>query len=272
MKILILGASGYIGEHLTERLAADHEVSVLARNHLTFSSPVECIVDKTLLLSLPKSALGKEVLINLIGTTSGAHEQSHHEVNVALQKKILEAIEKSPIRRVIYTSTLLVSSDATNPYITSKREAESLYRSFSQKTKTSTVILRLSNVYGPGLTKGVVGVFAQRAWKGEPVTIFGEKTERDFLFIDDAVDALARSISASFPSLFETVDICTGKPIRLKELLDTITHVLGKKADVILAPPRPHEPEKILCQPELARAVLGWHAKTTLPESIRRTL
>ncbi|NIQ00716.1 MAG: NAD-dependent epimerase/dehydratase family protein, partial [Nitrospinaceae bacterium] len=87
-------------------------------------------------------------------------------------------------------------------------------------------ILRLTNVYGPGTRphyNSVIGTFCDQAVRGRPVTLHGDGRQgRDFIYIDDVVDALIHAGTASATSRAGIFNLSSGKVVSLKQIVTQI--------------------------------------------------
>jgi UDP-glucose 4-epimerase len=106
------------------------------------------------------------------------------------------------------------------------------------------VVLRPGNAYGPGQDPGrgqsAATVFAYRAFRNEPITIWGDgSATRDLLYVEDLADAIVRAVShdpsAGGPRVF---NVGTGRGTSLKELVEVIGRVMVRTPEVRYAPGR----------------------------------
>jgi UDP-glucose 4-epimerase len=134
--------------------------------------------------------------------------------------------------------------------------------------------LALSNVYGPRQDPhgeaGVVAIFAGRLLSGEPCTIFGDGEQtRDFVYVDDVVDAFARAAHKGSGLL---MNVGTGQETSVNELYATMAAAARTDPPALYAPPRPGELARSSLDPTRAEIHLGWKAWTTLPEGTAEVL
>jgi UDP-glucose 4-epimerase len=126
--------------------------------------------------------------------------------------------------------------------------------------------LALANVYGPRQNPageaGVVAIFASHLQAGRACTIFGDGSQtRDFLYVDDAVDALARAASRAGGLL---LNVGTGVETSVADLYRTMAAYAGVDRPAAVAPARPGELARSSLDPSRAAIHLGWKPWTTV--------
>ncbi len=128
--------------------------------------------------------------------------------------------------------------------------------------------LALANVYGPRQDPhgeaGVVAIFAGRLLSGQPCTIYGDGTQtRDFVFVDDVVDAFARAAGRGGGLV---LNIGTGNETSVNDLYAAMATNAGTDAPALHAPARTGELDRISLDPARAAIHLGWKPWTSLAE------
>jgi UDP-glucose 4-epimerase len=134
--------------------------------------------------------------------------------------------------------------------------------------------LALANVYGPRQDPhgeaGVVAIFAERLITGEPVTVFGDGEQtRDFVFIDDVVDAFVRAASRGGGLV---CNVGTGQETSVNTLLATMAEQAGVKVQPVVKPLRNGELLRSSLDVERAAMQLGWRPWTELPDGTRAVI
>jgi UDP-glucose 4-epimerase len=140
------------------------------------------------------------------------------------------------------------------------------------------IVLRLSNVYGPGQRtgsgQGVVAYWLEAAAAGLPVRIYGDPLAvRDYLFIDDAVDAM-RQVTARFLSertLPGVLNIGSGQPTSLEDLLTLVRSTVDGEIAVDRQPGRPFDRHDVVLDVRRAADILDWSCQVPLTLGITRT-
>jgi dTDP-L-rhamnose 4-epimerase len=124
----------------------------------------------------------------------------------------------------------------TSVYGLTKLWQEQLIQNFGKSQNIDVAILRFQNVYGPKQElgnpyTGIVGIFANAISQGNPLELFEDGlVTRDFVFVDDVADAVIKC-ALDDRSIEATIDIGSGQAVTLIELVETIAHLLHKKAD-----------------------------------------
>lgn len=144
------------------------------------------------------------------------------------------------------------------------------------------VVLRLANVYGPGQKtgtgQGVIAYWLTALAAGQPLDLIGDgQTRRDYIYIDDAVDAMLRVYAAGTareawsrrqPTI---VNIGSGVPVSLRQLLRHVASVAGLQADVRQLRARGFDRRDVWLDVRRAAAELGWRPRTALVDGLALT-
>ena len=309
-KVLITGGLGFIGMNLTKKLLSlGAQVTLVNRsvNEQAMKSLKEFqgeshvrifqgdIRDRSLLHDLLQDC---DVVFNLAAKSGAAKSLMHARedmwTNIDGHLNLLEVVrglERKP--RIVFTSSRLiygVTGEAsvdenslpmpTSIYGLHKLTAEHYYRLYNQQHDVPTVILRVTNPYGPYQnpeTKdyGIANRFIMNAVRGEPITIYGEGEQlRDYLYVDDAVDALLCA-SISEQAVGKAFNIGRGDSISLAELAREIDRVSG--GCELSYVPWPEGDKKVetgdfKVDVSRAREILGWEAKTSLEQGLRESI
>ncbi len=140
------------------------------------------------------------------------------------------------------------------------------------------VIVRISNVYGPGQRtgrgQGVVTQWMHALKAGQPLCIRGDpSTVRDYVYAGDVAEAMAAIHRAVMlpDGLPRTVNIGSGQPTSLTRLLNMVLSVAGTDAAVEYATGQPFDQRNEWLDVSLAARTLGWRPRTTLLAGLRRT-
>lgn len=292
-KILITGGAGFIGKHLLNQLIKDNyqitvidNLSVGQKNHLPkqvkfFQKNIE---DPSLLTIFKK--VKPEVIFHLAAdnrVTSSPEETI--KANVIGTFNVLKSAQITKVKQVIFTSSAAVYGESktfpikeTHPtkpisaYGISKLTGELYCQQFQQYFKTS--IFRFANVYGPGQSSssegGVVAIFIDKLLKNQKPIIYGNgKQIRDFIFVEDIVDALI--LALKHPKNY-ILNIGSNQPTSIIDLFHLTAKLINKKPDYIKKSARPIEIEKSLFSHSLATKTLDWKPKTSLEKGLKQTI
>ncbi len=276
MRIGVTGANGFIGQHLASRLEEDSQVELTRFQRQPGTIPQT--------KDYKNFVKGLDLIYHLGGVNRASDEELLRS-NVLATANLLTAIKQFalPTTSIVFSSSAQVyrlsgakkkisercSVDAETVYGISKRVAEDLLR----LSGTPHIILRLSNVYGPGCRpnyNSVIATFCHRAVKGEALEINGDGSQgRDFIYIDDVVDAF---IQAGFSNKRAgTFNVGSGKISSLKQVLGKIDKA-GVPVNVIYHPELDAGGRSYCCDASRFEKTFNWKASTSLLAGIRNTL
>jgi UDP-glucose 4-epimerase len=161
-----------------------------------------------------------------------------------------------------------------SPYGVSKMVVVDYLTAYRELHNVEFCALALGNVYGPRQDPhgeaGVVAIFAGQLVAGERCTIFGDGSQtRDFVYVDDVVDAFARAGQRGGGLL---INIGTGVETSVLDLYETMAGEAGISARPVHAPARTGELHRIALDPGRAGIHLGWKPWTSLAEGTAAVL
>jgi UDP-glucose 4-epimerase len=210
------------------------------------------------------------------------------EVNVIGSLNVFEGAVEAGVRKVVFAGsggTLYGTPEHVpvreghpqtpgSPYGVSKKAAGDYLHFYREVHGLEYTVLALANVYGPRQDPlgeaGVIAIFAGQLLTPERPTIFGDGDQtRDFVFVDDVVDAFVR---ASDKAGGLVVNVGTGIETSVQELFATMAQLVGFDQPARYAMPRPGELLRSALDPGRAAIHLGWKPWTDLPEGLQRTL
>lgn len=263
-KIVVLGASGFIGQHLTKSLAGTFDGDIVAfdrfsSHKLNISHPfseftnVQAIAGNFFNRAEVSAVLeGATYVFHLVSSTNPA--ASAHDpfididTNVRSTIELLELCVEHGVKKVIFPSsggTVYgdVSSDKISeetvpvprsPYGIGKLTIEHYLRYFQFTHELDYVVYRIANPYGPGQNiygkQGVIPIFMHKFLLKEPLVVFGDGSMvRDYLYIDD----LIHMISATYDkeNKCNEYNIGSGSGTTVNELIRVIEHCTGHTAE-----------------------------------------
>ncbi len=216
------------------------------------------------------------------------------DINIKGTAVMMEALRRhNPSAKLIYTGTrgqygaavsLPVNEEAaTNPkgiYEISNLTAEKIIQVYNDAHGIDAVLLRLTNIYGPRAQMrhpryGVVNWFVRQAIDGATIKVFGDgKIRRDFLFIDDAVEAILMS-AVSPAAVGEVLNVGIDKPTDFIELADTLIEVAGSgrwEFSPFTPERKAQEPGDFYSDISKIRRLVGWQPRTALRDGLRQTV
>jgi UDP-glucose 4-epimerase len=308
VRTLVTGGAGFIGSSLVDRLLAEgHEVDVVddfstgslsnlaeARksggrslhiHHLDITAPAV-----TELMARRRPELVFHLAAQADVRVSVARPAHDANVNVIGSLNVLEGARQAEVERVVFAASggtlygdpspddLPVREShpqqPLSPYGVSKKAVIDYLVAYRELHALEFSALALANVYGPRQDPhgeaGVVAIFAERILRGEEITVYGDGEQtRDFVFVDDVVDAFVRAATRGGGLV---CNIGTGTETSVNDLLATMTHVAGVEATAVQAPLRPGELLRSCLDVERAAIQLGWRPWTELADGIRPVL
>ena len=302
---MLTGGAGFIGSHIAERLAEDHELvlfDVFRRDSLSETkglsdrANVQVVHGDVLdAKSLSEAMEGVDTVIHLAaiaGVSSYYTEPVRTlKVNLLGTVNVLEEAARRNIEKLIYFSTSEVfgadamfanenwacgigpSSEPRWTYATSKLAGEQFTLRSAEEAGFRAVIVRPFNIYGPRQTgEGAIGNFVAAALANEPLVVHGDGTEvRAWCYVDDMVDAVAAILDKK---LDQNESFNIGNPHEIETTLGlarrvsaAIGDVTIKFEDVTRAPVRARVPDT-----DKANKVLGFRPQVDLETGLSRTI
>jgi UDP-N-acetylglucosamine 4-epimerase len=304
MRILVTGAAGFIGSHVTRALMADgHEVvglddlSTGYRHNLPAPVPRWAFMEGDVRdpATCAKAARGAHAVVHLAGRSSVprsiAEPRLALEVNVVGGFNLLEAARAAAVRRFVFASSSSIYGDdpslpkveaqlrrPLSPYAASKASFEHLARAWTSSWGLHTVGLRLFNVFGPrqdpaGPYAAVVPRFVKAALNRERPLIHGDGSfTRDFTFVDNVVHAVRLSLGASDETAGTVLNVACGGRISVLDLWRAVAKETGFYGEPRFGPPRPGDMPHRQADIGEARRLLGFAPVVPFDEGLRRTV
>jgi UDP-glucose 4-epimerase len=161
-----------------------------------------------------------------------------------------------------------------SPYGVAKKAVGDYLHYYRRQRGLESTVLALANVYGPRQDPhgeaGVVAIFAGKLLSRDRPVIFGDGTQtRDFVYVDDVVDAFVRAVEKGGGLL---LNVGTGVETSVQELYDVMAKLTGVKQPAQYAPARLGELARSTLDPARAEMHLGWKPFTSLEDGLARTL
>lgn len=282
MRILITGASGFIGARLAARLAGEgHELFVLpsprfgGRRHRLAGVPYTVVSEA--------GAARAELVYHLAGPPMDAAESELERVIVGGAQRLAAELAAAPPRRLVIAGSGAEygsghrwqedDADAARPDTALgafKRVAAGILRNAG----FASVVLRLFTPYGEGeAPTRLIPSAARAALAGETIRLRSTGTQtRDYVHINDVVDAFAVAGTGRPLEPGIAINIASGKARRAADVARLVAELAGTGAAVEPGPAEPAELRESSGHPGRASALLGWQAHTSLHEGIRLTL
>ncbi|MGC9178077.1 MAG: NAD-dependent epimerase/dehydratase family protein [Conexivisphaera sp.] len=289
MRILVTGAAGFIGSRLARALRGrGHEVLGVDLRGGEGIARAD-VRDRAAIVSLA-SGFGPDAVAHLAALISAPESVSrpaeYLENNAMGTVNALEAARLSGARAFLYFSSVAVygepaelplredsPTNPANPYGLSKLVGEEAARGYGRFYGMRCVILRPSNVYGPGQSPdyaGVVEAFARAIAEGRTPVIHGDGEQtRDFVHVDDVVNAAIIALESGASG---TYNVSSGRSVSVNELARLFEEAAGRRVEFARGPPRPGDVRRSEVSNELIVRELGWRPARDLSEGIREVL
>ncbi|MCB5284015.1 MAG: NAD-dependent 4,6-dehydratase LegB [Candidatus Cloacimonetes bacterium] len=306
MKVLVTGADGFIGSHLTEALlAAGYEVRALAQynsfNHwgwledipLQKAMEVVCgdIRDPHFCRIISKDI---DVIFHLAALIAIPYSytapDSYVDTNVRGTLNICQSALDSKVRRIICTSTSEVYGTARyvpidekhplqpqSPYSASKIGADAMAMSFYNAFKLPLTIARPFNTYGPRQSaRAVIPTIITQIASGVKAIKLGDVSPtRDFNYVDDICQGFIQ-LAKCDQAIGEVVNIGSNAEISIMDTLELIKDITGSDVEFILdkqrVRPEKSEVFRLWCDNGKIQALTGWEPRHTLREGLEKTV
>jgi len=253
MKVLVTGASGFLGSHIAERLASDgHQVRLLlrptsSRRFLDFPYEV-ALGDVTEPASLAGAVAGVDTIIHAAGLVKARGQQEFYRVNAAGTAHLIEAAQAAnpTLRRFIYVSSLAAHGPSPdgrprpldappNPitaYGRSKLAGEEITRQSSLAGRS--VIFRPPVIYGPR-DPALVPFFQLARFRLAPL-LMGGRNRISVIYVEDAARAIAQAAAAANAVDGKTYTFDDGEVYTWQDLLAAVEDAVGRRALRVSSP------------------------------------
>ncbi|GAV23962.1 SDR family oxidoreductase [Carboxydothermus pertinax] len=302
-KFLVTGGAGFIGSHIVERLVRDGaEVIVLDDLSSGKEENLSEVLDKITFIKgnirdldlLRKITEDVDYILHEAAMASVPASIDDplkcHEVNVTGTINVLLSAKENGVKRVVYAASSAVYGnnetlpkkedmypEPLSPYAVSKYAGELYLQVFTRIYGIEAVGLRYFNVFGPkqdpnSQYAAVIPKFIDALVKEVPPTIYGDGMQtRDFIFIDDVVEANMLALTARGAS-GKVFNIACGERISLIRLYKVIKEIIGVDIEPVYAEARVGDVRDSLADISLARNILGFEPKVSLEEGLKKTV
>ncbi len=300
MRVLITGGAGFIGTALANRLAADgHHVRVL--DDLSAGDPAglhgDVVFTRGDVRDRPKlwTLLQKVDCVFHLAARVSVQEsvlypREYNDVNVGGTVSLAEATRDAGVRRLVLASSATVYGPQPHqpvmesawphpqvPYAVSKLAAEHYVFALGALNGIETVALRIFNAYGPGqrippVHAPVIPHFLRNVLTGTSLVVHGDGTQtRDFVYIDDVVDALVAAATAPGVDR-KVINVGSGEETSIHALISALGEVTQRQPEVIYNVQQVGGTTRLVADLEQARWLLGYTPNVLLREGLLRLL
>lgn len=298
MTILVTGAAGFIGSHLTETLLQRGEQVVAIDNFNDYYDPARKRANITSFqnhpnLSLYENDICDTEIVEQIFTRHKPRAVAHlgayggvrysigraklyTQVNFVATVDLLEAARQHGAEIFVFASTSsvygntaqlpFIETDSCNlplaPYPASKKAAEVMGYTYYNLHKLNFTALRFFSVYGPrGRPDMMPYMVTDRIVKGEEIKLFDAgQLKRDWTYVDDIVSGIIAALER--PLGYEVINLGRGEPVLMADFVEIIEDLVGKPAVLSTPPAPPSEPKVTFANIDKARRLLGYDPQT----------
>ena len=305
MRLLVTGGAGYIGSICsTLLLDAGHDVVVLddlSTGHRDAVDPrAELVVgrvhDAAGVISADLDAVLHFAAASLVGE-SVEHPERYWENNVAGAIRLLEAVRRAGIERIVFSSTAAVYGNGDgspltetsptapiNPYGASKLAIDHMLTAEARAHGLGAVSLRYFNVVGAYRGLGerhpqethLLPRLLDATRRGQGATVYGTDYPtrdgtcvRDYLHVVDLAEAHLRALDAAQPGTHRVINLGTGVGHTVFEVLQVVRDVTALPVEVEVCARRDGDPAVLVAANAVAQEVLGWTPTRSLADAVR---
>ncbi len=306
-RVLVTGAGGFIGSHLTEALV-QHGATVRALVHYnsrndwgmleelseSVRSEIDVISgdvrDPVLIRSVAKNC---EIVFHLASLIAIPYSYtafaSYVETNVQGTLNVMQACLENGVKMVVHTSTSEVYGtaqytpidedhpiQAQSPYSSSKIAADKIVESFHLSYDLPVVTIRPFNTFGPRQSaRAVIPTIICQALSRERIELGLLSPVRDLTYVDDTVNGFIMTAECD-EAVGQVINTGSGSGISMRELANVAMEVMGVEKKVVedksRLRPSKSEVMELICNNRKAREIIGWQPRISLRDGIEKTV
>jgi len=306
-KVLVTGAGGFIGSHLTERLVdLGADVSAFLRYNsrsdegMIRQLPAETRKNMKIvygelreLETVREAVRNIDVVFNLAALVSipysYLHPQEVIETNTIGTLNVLTAARDEEVEKIVQTSTSEVYGTARyvpideqhpkqpqSPYSASKIAADAIALSFYCSFNLPVAIIRPFNAYGPRQSnRAIIPSIISQALTKKEILVGDITPTRDFNFVTDTVEGFIK-IAESQESIGQEINVGSGLEISIADLIQKIIAATGKEVKVVQEKkrlrPEKSEVRRLCADNSKARKLIGWEPRVSLETGLKKTV
>jgi NAD dependent epimerase/dehydratase len=304
--VLVTGAGGFIGGHLTAALV---RAGARVRGFVRYNSrndrgtlswlPEEVGREVDVVLgdirdveSVARAVKGCQLVLHLGAQIaipySYINPRDFFQTNVLGSLNVAQAALDSGVEHLIHTSTSEVYGtaqsipitedhplEAQSPYAASKIGADKLMDSYHRTYDLPVTVVRPFNTYGPYQSaRAIIPTIISQALVSDTLRLGSLEPRRDLTFVSDTAAGLIAAATAP-ATVGRTIQLGTGHDVSVGEIVEMVADVLGKELTVEQDPQRVRPPnsevQRLVSNPALAKALTGWEPVVTLREGLAKT-
>ncbi len=311
LKVLICGASGFIGKNHAEYYSQkkDYDVYVTQnRRRVNIDNVTVINADLTNKSDVDKAIRGMDVVIQCAATTSGSKDIVerpfvHVTDNVIMNSLILRASYKHGVKKFIFFSCTVMYQTKSQPFIKNpvsefdfnpsneiypayfgvgwtKVYIEKMCEFYSRLGRTKHYVIRHSNIYGPydkydKDRSHLFGATIAKVLDGntDKIEVWGDGSgARDLLYVDDLVSAVEKIVLIKSSCPYYLLNIGYGKAISIANLVNKIINISKTGKKIIYVEGKSTVNTALSLDCSLAKEILNWEPLTSLDDGIKKTI
>lgn len=294
-KVLVTGGAGFIGSHVTTRLAEQgYDVTVLDSfvtgrrdniSDLDIDIVEGDIRDKSLLKDLLPEIDGIFHLAAHVGNVNSVENPfTDANVNINGTLQLLEGAKEHDVSKFVYTSSAAIFGEVAytpvdeshpvnpeSPYGVAKLSGEKYARGYGRIYNIDVVALRYFNVYGKNQYYdeygNVIPIWTHRLLNDEPLIVYGDGTQtRDFVNVRDVASSNLLAYESDVDD--EVYNIGTGEPTQIRQLAEILRDTADQGTEIVHKPPREGEVKHSTAEITKAQEELGYEPSVSLQEGL----
>ena len=282
--ILLTGATGYLGSHLSHALlASGHEVAILKRSNSNMDRISDIVSQLDVYdididgLQAPFEASKHINVVVHTATCYGRNDETQLKVfkaNTQFPHELLEIATFFKTETFLNTTTIL--NEHMNAYALSKNQFSQWGKRYADLGKIQFINIRLDHFFGPGddASKFTTWIIRQCLANVPKISLTKGEQERDFIYINDIVSAYLLLIEKNIPQKkWLEIGIGSGKPIKIKEFVKAVHQITHSASDLAfgMLPYRNNEVMKYTMDVSFMRDI-GWEIKCDLISGLKKTV
>lgn len=305
--VLVTGAAGFIGSHLTEHLLDEgHDVVGMdnfdhfydrgakernlrrARTHPRFTEVEGDIRDPRAFARVPRTVDTVVHLAARAGVRPSIEDpQLYQDVNLRGTQVLLDFMREHGVRRLLFGSSSSVYGDdapvpfseehpgdrPVSPYAATKRAGELMVHAYTHLFGMDALCLRFFTVYGPRQRPDLaIHKFARLMSRDEHIPMFGDGTsQRDYTFIDDIVAGITGAMDClgDGSGLYDVVNLGSNRTISLQRMIDQLAEAMEVEPRVNRLDEQPGDVRRTYADVSKAESLFGYRPTTSFEDGIR---
>ena len=302
MKILLTGAAGFLGSHISKKLI-DNNHEVIALDDLSTGStnnieqlvnnpkytfiehdvriPYQAKVDAILNFACPASPVNyqkdpvRTIETNFLGMINLLHlaNETGARIVQASTSEIYGDPTQSPQKESYWGNVNPIGIRSC--YDEGKRAAETLCFDYRRQYNLDTRVIRIFNTYGPNMAIGdgrVVSNFIVQALRNEPINIYGDgKQTRSFCYVSDLIEGIYKLLQLD-KNPDTPINLGNPNEFTILELAKVVIEITNSKSKIVNNPLPQDDPKQRCPDISLAKSTLNWRPTIELREGIEKTI